>query len=107
MFQNILAPLLQRLHPTLNHLTQTLPIIAHSNTPLHSLRLHTTASLTNLTHTFLSHNYHIIAQATSIAISTPPHPTIHDLPNTLNTITQHFTSRLLKGLHTIHHISIN
>ena len=107
MFQNILTPLIQRLHSTLNHLTQALHTIAHSDTPIHSLRLHTTASLTNLTHTFLSHNDHIIAKATSIAISTPPHPTIHDLPNTLTTLTQHFTSRFIKGLHTILHISIN
>ena len=107
MFQDTLAPLFQRLHPTLNHLTQALHTIAHSDTPIHSLCLDTTASLTNLMHTFLSHNDHIIAQATSIAMSTPPHPAIHDLPNTLNTLTQHFTSRFLKELHTILYISIN
>ena len=37
----------------------------------------------------------------------PPHTTLPDLPHTLNTITQHFTSRFLTGLHTILHISVN
>ena len=59
MFQNILTPLIQRLHSTLNHLTQALHTITHSDTPIHSLRLHTTASLTNLTHIFRSHNYYM------------------------------------------------
>ena len=54
MFQTILTPILQRLHPTLNHLTQTLPTVASSATPLHSLRLHTSASLNYLTYTLLS-----------------------------------------------------
>ena len=107
MFQNILTPIIQRLHPIINHLTQTLPNIAFSDTPLHSLRLHTTASLNYLTYTLLSQHDHIMAHATSIATSTPPHTTLPDLPHTLNTNTQHFTSRLLTGLHTILHTSVN
>jgi hypothetical protein len=91
----------------INHLTQTLPNIAFSDTPLHSLRLHTTASLNYLTYTLLSQHDHFMAHATSIATSTPPHTTPPDPPHTLNTITQHFTSRLLTGLHTLLHTSVN
>ena len=107
MFQTILTPILQRLHPTLNHLTQTLPTVASSATPLHSLRLHTSASLNYLTYTLLSQREHYMTQATYIATSIPPHTTLPDLPHTLNSTTQHFTDRLLTGLHTILHISIN
>ena len=58
MFQTILTPIIQRLHPTINHLTQTLPNIASSATPLHSLRLHTSASLNYLQYTLLSQHEH-------------------------------------------------
>ena len=98
MFQTILTPIIQRLHPTINHLTRTLPNMASSATPLHSLRLHISASLNYLKYTLLSQQENYMTQATYIATSTPPHTTLPDLPHTLNTITQHFTARLLTGL---------
>ena len=106
-FQNLLTPLIQRFHSTASHLIRALPTIAQSDTPTHYLRLHTTASLSTLTYPFMSHEDHIMAHMHSIAVATPPHHLIPDLPNTLATLTQHFTSRFLHGIHTILHVSIN
>ena len=55
----------------------------------------------------MSHKDHIVAHMHSIVVATPSHHLIPDLPNTLATLTKHFTSRLLQGVHTILHVSIN
>jgi hypothetical protein len=107
MFQTILNALIQRLHSAMNHLAQSLPTLAQSDTPSRSLRLHISASLATLAHPLLANEDLILKHMNFIALSTPTHDLIPDSSSSLITLTQHFTKRLLNGLHTILHIGLN